>query len=119
MREIDILGKRLVLLLEATSKLSNARFLVSQTSWEGVSGAAVREASARAGISLAGELMSSFNEQEYQRAFNSIDSEQVDGILAVSDESKQFTYRRLLVELTAKTRIPAIYAYREHSNSAD
>ena len=37
----------------------------------------------------------------------------VDGIL-VSDESEHFTYRRLLVELTAKTRMPAIYAYREH-----
>ena len=32
----------------------------------------------------------------------------------MSDESEQFAYRRLLVELAAKTRIPAIYAYREH-----
>jgi len=62
---------------------------------------------------LAGELMSTFNEQEYQRVFNSMEHERVDGIL-VSDESEQFTYRRLLVELAAKTRIPTIYAYREH-----
>ena len=110
---IEVLGKRLTLLLEATSKLSNARFLVSQLTWEGFAGAAVREASRRAGISLAGEPMSSFNEQEYQRVFNSMEHERVDGIL-VSDEAEQFTYRRLLVELAAKTRIPAIYAYREH-----
>ena len=57
--------------------------------------------------------MSSFNEQEYQRVFNSMEHERVDGIL-VSDESEHFTYRRLLVELATKTRIPAIYAYREH-----
>ncbi len=57
--------------------------------------------------------MSTFNEQEYQRVFNSMEHERVDGIL-VSDESEQFTYRRLLVELAAKTRIPTIYAYREH-----
>ncbi len=57
--------------------------------------------------------MNSFNEQEYQRVFNSMEHERVDGIL-VSDESEQFAYRRLLVELAAKTRIPAIYAYREH-----
>src|SRR6266702_2036917 len=109
----EVMGKRLALLLEATSKLSNARFLVSQLSWERFLGAAVREASRRAGISLAGEPMSSFNEQEYQRVFNSMEHERVDGIL-VSDESEHVTYRRLLVELAAKTRIPAIYAYREH-----
>ena len=110
---IEVLAKRLALLLEATSKLSNARFLVSQLNWEGVVGATAREASRRAGISLAGEPMSSFNEQEYQRAFNSMEHERVDGIL-VSDEPEQYTYRRLLVELAAKTRISAIYAYREH-----
>jgi putative ABC transport system substrate-binding protein len=110
---IEVLGKRLALLMEATSKLSNARFLVSQLNWEGVAGAAVREASGRLGISLKGETMSSFNEQEYQRAFNSMEHELVDGIL-VSDEGEHFSYRRLLVELAAKTRIPTIYAYREH-----
>ena len=110
---IEVLGKRLVLLLEATSKLTNARFLASQLSWEGFSGASVREASRRAGISLAGEPMRSFNEQEYQRVFSSMVHERVDGIL-VSDESEQFAYRRLLVELAAKARIPTIYAYREH-----
>jgi putative ABC transport system substrate-binding protein len=73
----------------------------------------VREASRRLGISLNGETMCGFNEQEYQRAFNSMELERVDGIL-VSDEGEHFAYRRLLVELAAKTRIPAIYAYREH-----
>ena len=73
----------------------------------------MREASGRLGISLAGEPMSSFNEQEYQRVFNSMEHERVDGILT-SDEAEHVTYRRLLVELAAKTRIPAIYAYREH-----
>jgi len=87
---IEVLGKRLALLLEATSKLSNARYLVSQLGWERFSGAAVREASGRLGISLAGETMSSFNEQEYQRAFNAMEHERVDGIL-VSDESEQGT----------------------------
>jgi ABC-type uncharacterized transport system substrate-binding protein len=110
---IEVLGKRLALLLEATSNLSNARFLVSQLSWERSPGAAVREASRRTSISLKGETMSGFNEQEYQRAFNSMEHARVGGIL-VSDESEHFTYRRLLVELATKTRIPAIYAYREH-----
>jgi putative tryptophan/tyrosine transport system substrate-binding protein len=110
---IEVLGKRLALLLEATSKLSNARFLVSQLNWERSTGAAVREASRQLGITLAAEPMRSFNEQEYQRFFNSMEHERVDGIL-VSDEGEHFTYRRLLVELAAKTRIPARYAFREH-----
>ena len=110
---VDVLAKRLALLLEATSKLSNSRFLVSQLSWERFVGAAVREASRRLGITLAGQPMSNFNEQEYQRAFNSMEHERVDGIL-VSDEAEHFTFRQLLVELAAKTRIPASYAYREH-----
>jgi len=42
-----------------------------------------------------------------------MEHERVDGIL-VSDEAEQFAYRRLLVELAGKTRIPAIYAHREH-----
>ena len=42
-----------------------------------------------------------------------MEHERVDGIL-VSDESEHFAYRRLLVELAAKTRIPAIYTFREH-----
>src|SRR6266404_8626530 len=39
---IEVLGKRLALFLEATSKLSNARFLVSQLNWERFVGAAAR-----------------------------------------------------------------------------
>jgi putative ABC transport system substrate-binding protein len=89
------------------------REILAAHNWEGVTGAAAREASGRAGISLAGEPMVSFNEHEYQRVFNSMEHERVDGIL-VSDEPEQFTYRRLLVELAAKSRIPTIYAYREH-----
>src|SRR5258707_1041157 len=98
---IDVLGKRLALLLEATSKLSNVRFLVSQLSWERAPGAAVREASRRLGISLKGETMSSFNEQEYQRAFNSMEHERLDGILG-AHEGENFKYRRVLGGLAWK-----------------
>jgi putative ABC transport system substrate-binding protein len=38
--------------------------------------------------------------------------DQVDS-LVVSDQSENFTYRQLLVELAAESRIPAIYAYRQ------
>jgi len=32
----------------------------------------------------------------------------------VAEEPWQFTYRQLLVELAAKSRIPAIYSFRDH-----
>jgi putative ABC transport system substrate-binding protein len=111
---LELYGKRFGLLAEATPKLSNARYLASQPNWERPTGAAVRAAARQAGISLAGALLGSpINEAEYQRVFNSMEQDQVDALM-VSDEPIHFTYRRLLVELVAKSRIPAIYPFREH-----
>ena len=107
-------GKRLEFLVEATPKLANARYLASQTSWEGPVGTAVREAAKQAGISLAGALLgSTINEAEYQRVFNSMEQDRVDGLM-VAEQPEHLTYRRLLVELAAKSRIPAIYPFRQH-----
>src|SRR3979411_830887 len=50
---IELDGKRLALLAEAPPRLSNARFLVTQPSWEASTGAAARDAARQAGISLA------------------------------------------------------------------
>jgi hypothetical protein len=41
-----------------------------------------------------------------------MEQDQVDALL-VSDEPEHITYRVALVELAAKSRIPAIYPYRE------
>jgi len=111
---LEIYSKRLGLLLEATPKLSNARFLASQIIWGGFVGAAVREVARQAGVSLAGAVLRSpMGEAEYQRVFSSMEQDRVDGLM-VADEPVQYTYRQLLVELAAKSRIPAIYAFREH-----
>jgi putative ABC transport system substrate-binding protein len=111
---LDIYSKRLGLLVEATPKLSNARFLASPIIWEGAVGAAVREVARRAGVSLAGAVLRSpMDEAEYRRVFSSMEQDRVDGLM-VADEPVQYAYRHLLVELAAKSRIPAIYAFREH-----
>jgi putative ABC transport system substrate-binding protein len=52
------------------------------------------------------------NEQEYQRVFAALAQEDAEG-LAVNDESENVTHRRLIVELAAKGRLPAIYTYRQ------
>jgi putative tryptophan/tyrosine transport system substrate-binding protein len=109
---LEIWGKRLELLIEAVPKLSNVGYLVSQRSWEGPTGLAVREAASQAGISLMGELLgSSFNEQEYERVFNSIKRDGVDSLM-ISDEGEHIASIPTIVELAARTRIPTIYPYR-------
>ena len=108
-------GKRVEFLVEASPRSSNVRFLASQSSWDNPGGSAVREAAKQAGISIARALLDSdINEAAYQRVFGAMEQDRVDG-LVVADQPENFTYRRLLVELAAKYRIPAIYPFREHA----
>jgi putative ABC transport system substrate-binding protein len=109
---LEIIGKRVGLLVEAVPKLSTVGHLVSRPYWEDTRGAAAREAAKQAGISLKATLLSAFNEAEYQRVFNSMQQERVDALM-VSDESEHYAYRATIVELAAKGRIPTIYSYRE------
>jgi putative ABC transport system substrate-binding protein len=48
----------------------------------------------------------------YQRVFNSMAQDRADALL-VSEEAEHLTYRIVLVELAAKSRIPTLYPYRE------
>jgi putative ABC transport system substrate-binding protein len=108
-------GKRLELLLEAIPKVSKIGVLASQRSWKMSTGSAqvVREAAKRAGVSVTGILLGTdINEAAYRRALNSIEQYRLDG-LVVSQEAEHYTYRATLIELVAKSRIPAIYPYRE------
>jgi putative ABC transport system substrate-binding protein len=108
---IAIWGKRLELLREALTKLSNARFLTLQRDM--LEASAVREAANRAQISLVDTLLGSpINEAAYQRVFTSMKQDQVDG-LVVSAEAEHIANRVVIAELAAKNRIPAIYPFRE------
>jgi putative ABC transport system substrate-binding protein len=108
----EIYGKRIGLLIEAISKPSNVGYIASRGYWERPIGAAVREAASRAKISLTGELLVSFNEQEYQRVFNSMERDRTDALI-FSEEGEHLQYLNTIVELAAKSRIPAIYCFRD------
>ena len=56
--------------------------------------------------------MVTFNEGEYRRVLSTLKQDRVDAIV-VSDEPEHITYRVPLVELIAKSSIPAVYPYRE------
>jgi putative ABC transport system substrate-binding protein len=110
---LELVGKRIGLLVEAMPKLSTVGYLVSRSSWDDQRGEAAREAAKRAGISFkAAVLGSAFNEVEYQRIFRSMEQDRADALM-VSDEAEHLTNLATIVELAAKGRIPTIYPFRE------
>jgi putative ABC transport system substrate-binding protein len=109
---LELIGKRMGLLVEAMPKLSTVSYLVSRPYWEDPRGAAAREAAKQAGLLLKAVLPGAFNEAEYQRVFRSMEQDRADGLM-VSDEAENITYRATIVELAAKGRIPTIYAVRD------
>jgi putative tryptophan/tyrosine transport system substrate-binding protein len=109
---LEIIGKRMGLLVEAMPKLSTVGYLASRPFWEDPRGAATREAAKRAGVALSPAMLGAFNEAEYQRVFKSMEQDRADGLM-VSDEPEHSTHRATIVELAAKGRIPAIYPVRD------
>ncbi|MGY4623250.1 ABC transporter substrate-binding protein [Bradyrhizobium sp. USDA 4486] len=109
---LEIIGKRLGLLVEAVPKLSTVGYVASQPFWEDPRGTTVREAAKHAGVLLSPAMLSAFNEAEYQRVFRSMEQDRADAFM-VSDEPENATNRETIVELAAKARIPAIYPIRD------
>jgi putative ABC transport system substrate-binding protein len=64
------------------------------------------------GISLIGPpLVAPLQEAEYRRVFEAMLQGRADALI-VSDAPEHLTYRRLIVELAASSRLPTIYPYR-------
>ena len=110
---LELIGKRMGLLVEAMPKLSTVSYLVSRPYWEDPRGAAAREAAKQAGISLKAVLLGAFNEAEYQRVFRSMEQDRAEALM-VSDESENLTNRATIIELAAKGGMPTIYSYRDY-----
>ena len=67
---LEIIGKRLGLLVEAIPNLSRVSYLASQSFWDDARGMAAREAATSARIALSPAMLgTAFNEPAYQRAF--------------------------------------------------
>src|SRR6476660_2712982 len=110
---LELIGKRMELLVEVMPKLSTVDYLVSRPYWQDPRGAAAREAAKRTGISLKAALLdSAFHEAEYQRVFRSMEQDRAVALL-VSDEAEHAPNTATIVELAAKGQIPTMYAYRE------
>jgi putative ABC transport system substrate-binding protein len=109
---VDQWAKRFQLLKEAVPQITRLGLLITRNTLERYYGAVILEAALRASVSIVGPpLQPPTDELEYHRVFSAIAQEGADGLL-VSDDTENVTYRRLIVELAAKGRLPAIYFYR-------
>jgi len=106
---VEIWAKRLEMLAEAVPKLVNAVFISTQGGWNGAGGKATQEAAKKLGISLASAPVGSpVTEAEYRRVFDSIQRDQVDGII-FSAEFEHYSHRVLLGQLTQQIRLPVMH----------
>jgi putative ABC transport system substrate-binding protein len=111
---IQLYEKRLQLLKELVPNLSRVFYLATQAHWEKYPhGGAAREAARHADISLIPILMGpTFNEAAYESAFKSMEQQRADAVLP-SDEGEHLFYSVALVNLVARSRLPAMFNFRD------
>ena len=109
---IEVWGKRLELLKEVVPMASKVALLASREYWLGPTGTMTREAATKMGMTFIGApLEGTIRDAEYRRVFDAMAHERADA-LVVGAESETFANRELIVALTKKHRMPAIYPFR-------
>jgi putative ABC transport system substrate-binding protein len=112
--DYEIWGKRLQILKEAVPSASKVAFLQPRGASEGLYGQLLGEMSRRLEISLVDmPLDESSTPSSIQSAFAEISQQRLDAII-VHDTGDLVPYRQLIVELVEKTRLPAMYGYRDY-----
>jgi putative tryptophan/tyrosine transport system substrate-binding protein len=108
---IEINDKRLALLKELVPHATRFGYLVPRAAMALAVGRRVHDACQRMGVALIVAALETLIDQEYERAFALLAQERVDALLVASD-AESLTHSRLIAELAAKGRLPAIYPYR-------
>jgi putative tryptophan/tyrosine transport system substrate-binding protein len=113
----EIYGKRLQILKEAVPSASKVALLDMRKSWGSADGQQrseeLRKASRLLEISLTDILLQESTPSEYQRVFAEIAKDRPDAII-VSGISELTPYRQLIVERVEKSRLPAMYPWRDY-----
>jgi putative tryptophan/tyrosine transport system substrate-binding protein len=108
----EIWGKRLQILKEAVPSVSKVAFVEMRTDWA-ANEQQLREAGRQLEISIIGMPLQASTPSEYQRVFAEIAQERPDAII-VSSDGALVPYRQLIVELAEKSRLPAMYPWRDY-----
>jgi putative ABC transport system substrate-binding protein len=107
-----IWGKRVDLLRETTPNITRVGLLIPQYAVKLPVGVGMREAVQKAGFApVVAPVENPYQEADYRRAFAAVAQEGADALI-VSDGPQHFINQRLIIELAATTRLPAIYVYR-------
>jgi putative tryptophan/tyrosine transport system substrate-binding protein len=110
-------AKRLQILKDVVPSASKVAYLTPRRAWERAGGQALQralqEVARQLELSVIPMLVEESIPSEYRRVFAEIAPERPDAII-VSDIGDLIPYRQLIVELTGKSRLPAIYPYREY-----
>jgi putative ABC transport system substrate-binding protein len=110
----EIMGKRLGLLLEAIPKASKLKYLISREAWEAYEGRLIQEEARHLGVTVTGALLEGkIDDAQYRSVFAALEQDRVDALI-VSPEAVNGVYIQLIVDLAAKSRIPAMYPFREY-----
>jgi putative tryptophan/tyrosine transport system substrate-binding protein len=110
--EIEIWGKRLQILKEAVPSASRVAYLDMRTYWE-QDVQPLREPGRQLQISLIGMLLQESTPTEFQRVFAEIAPNRPDAIM-VDGRPELTAYHQMIVELVNKSRLPAMYPYRDY-----
>jgi putative ABC transport system substrate-binding protein len=108
----EIWGKRLQILKEAAPSASKVGFLEMRTDWA-ANEQQLREAGRQLGVLVIAMILQESTPSEYRRVFSEIAREQPE-VIVVSSDGALVPYRQLIVELVEKSRLPAIYGWRDY-----
>jgi putative ABC transport system substrate-binding protein len=110
----EIWGKRLQILKEAVPSASKIGFLTTQTaSPSAAAEQLLQEASRRLQVSLINMRVEDSTRPEFQRVFAAIMHDPPDALI-VQSIGDLIPYRQLIVELVEKSRLPAMYPWRDY-----
>jgi putative tryptophan/tyrosine transport system substrate-binding protein len=110
----EIVTKRLELLKEAFPQASRVGVLAARGSGGNPYSEQLQKAAQRLGLLLlVPRLEGTLQEIEHRRFFEVMAQEHADSLYVVGNE-ESWVYRRLIVELAEKNRLPAIYLFRDY-----
>lgn len=110
---LEIWGKRLAILKEAVSNLSEPYFLTVKSGWESREGAILRDADERLDLSVSAvPIVGDINEKTYPATFEAMKAAGADGLI-VSDTPGNTTNSRNIAGLANQFKLPTVYPYRE------